>query len=117
MADRTVRARGHELVTPIRAMTWYEAWFEGMRQNGGSEVGEREWRGPCFRCGGGQDRLYIRGAEGFLRTERAGRLLQSVEIRCSGGCTPEEVTRALLEWATAQHPLVRRGRRPGTFVT
>ncbi|MDE2980828.1 MAG: hypothetical protein OXU74_06500 [Gemmatimonadota bacterium] len=116
MDDTPCQVREGRSKKHIHFLPWFEAWFESMRYRGGKELGEREWRGPCFHCGG-DDRLYIRGAEGFLRTERVERLLQSVEIQCSGGCTPEEVTRALFEWTTAQHPLVRLGRRPGTFVT
>jgi len=116
MADRVNRKRRGQRAVPIRALDWYEAWFEVLRQNGAREIGEREWRGSCFRCGG-KERLYVRGAEGFLRTERVARFLRSVEIRCSEGCTPEEVTHALLELAIAQHPKVRRGGRPGRFVT
>ena len=80
-------------------------------------LGDSEWHGPCPRCDG---QLRIRCDETVLHGERAERRLQSVEVQCSGGCTRAETALALYWWLAMQHPqhpLVRLGRRPGTFVT
>ena len=97
--------------------TWVKVSVEEVWQRVAQTLGDSEWRGPCPRCDG---RLRIRCDETVLRGERAERRIESVEVRCSGGCSRAETTLALYHWLAMQHPrhpLVRLGRRPGTFVT
>lgn len=73
---------------------------------------------PCPRCDG---RLHVRRDETVLRGERAERRLKAIAVRCAGACTrDEEAALALYHFLALQpprHPLVRLGRRPGTFLT
>ena len=89
---------------PMRdeTLTWYEAWFHGMECLGGRRVGENEIRGPCFQCGGA-DHLHLRGTDVRLRTDRIEVRKQSVALRCSKGCRPEEATRTVFRRICAGH--------------
>ena len=97
--------------------TWVKIFVEEVWQRVAQILGDSEWRGPCPRCDG---ELRIRGDETVLRGEWAERRLKSAAVRCSGDCTRTEAALALYHWLAMQHPqhpLVRRGRRPGTFLT
>ncbi|MDE0659876.1 MAG: hypothetical protein OXI79_09555 [Gammaproteobacteria bacterium] len=83
-------------------LTWYEAWFHGMECLGGRRVGEDEWRGPCFQCGGADD-LHLRGTDVRLRTDRVEVRKQTVVFHCTNGCWPEEAARTVFRRISAGH--------------